>query len=166
MVRKVRPETSQGAWKSPKGPGLCSVDSRGAYGRRSSWRASPRARPRPQATGDIDATVQDKGGQAWDTDSRVSLGRGQSRPPLTMDVPGRGAVSLKDQRAHSQPPRVPCTLSAANFSPAPREPALHTWMLMAAGSPPDYIQTPPTFTGQYGIHQVNSLFNSWCCPQR
>lgn len=33
---------------------------------------------------------------------------------------------------------------------------------MAARGPPDHIQTPPTFTGQCGIHQVNSLFNSWC----
>ena len=39
-------------------------------------------------------------------------------------------------------------------------------MLMAAGGPPDYIQTPPTCSGQCGIHQVNSLFNSWRCPQQ
>ena len=60
MVRKVRPETPRGGLEVPKGPGLCSVDSKGACGRSSNWKASPRARPRPQATGNIDATIQDK----------------------------------------------------------------------------------------------------------
>lgn len=62
----------------PKRPGLHSAEPRRGRG----GRVDPRARRRPEAGGDAGATVQNKGGQALDTDGRVSPGEGVGRGGL------------------------------------------------------------------------------------
>lgn len=71
-------------------------------------------------------------------------------------VAGRPRGSLLSPRGSPA-----CSVLPASHQP-PGSPLCTPGMLMAARGPPDHIQTPPTFTGQCGIHQVNSLFNSWC----